>query len=312
VRQRGFTAIELILAVAIIAVFSAVLLSGYGAYIDQNQKDETRIRLKQTRLALTEAYRRQVLTVSGGPGGSATFSGTVLTNNTNLTAANVGLVQQFATLSPAVLAFDGFNQPMRFFASDELTQVVAGTTLRYRVIAVVAPGRNSVVDSAFNPVTGILTVARDDEGEIVNGYAIVREVYDDTLKRADRLANAYGTYFQTRYMADPSRNVSTNYFANRDPTGAVSANWDQTGTVATSLGVAANASDIGVQAALGLAPADLQTIFGQPIQIDNSSNDVNQPNNGTVARTFPPFSARVIVALPGGETLIRTVVGTYN
>lgn len=311
-RQRGFTAIELILAVSIIAVFSAVLLSGYGAYIDQNQKDETRIRLKQIRLALTEAYRRQVLTVSGGPAGSATFGGTVMSNNTNLTAANIGLIQQFATLSPAVLALDGFNQPVRLFASDELTQVVAGTTLRYRVIAVVAPGRNSAVDSAFNVATGVLTVAGDDEGEIINGYAIVREVYDETVKRVDRLANAYGTYFQTRYMADSARNVSTNYFANTDPTGAVSPSWDQTGAVATSLGAVANAADLGVQAALGLAPADLQTTFGQAIQIDNSSNDVNQPHNATATRQFPPFSARVIVALPGGETLIRTVVGTYN
>ena len=193
-----------------------------------------------------------------------------------------------------------------------MTEVVAGTNLRFRIVGLVSPGRNGVVESVFSAATGVLTVNGDDEGELIQGYALLREVYDDTVKRVDRVASAYSTYFQTRYLADPARSAAINYFANTDPAGAVSTSWDQTGAVRSSLSLAMNAQDIGAEVALGLSPAELLTTFGQPIQLDNSSGNVNQPDNPDPARVLPPYSARVISALPGGETLIRTVVGNYN
>jgi prepilin-type N-terminal cleavage/methylation domain-containing protein len=312
-RQRGFSALEIIVAVVIVGMLSVALLGSYTAWVDQSSKDETRLRLRLLKNAFTEGYRRELLTVSaaGGPP-AVTFGGVAMTSGADASAALLAPLQPYGSLSAGVLARDGFGRPMRIFVSNELNQVVAGTTLFYRIIALVAPGRNGVVNSVWDPATGTLTLAADDAAEIVNGYAAVREVYDDTTERLGRLAATYQNYFLTRYLANPARTISTNYFANTDPAGGASPNWDTTGGVASSRGIAVVATAVNLDAALGLAPADVNTAFGQPILVDNSSDAVNQPNNTTATRQLPPYTARVIAPLPGGAQLIRTVAGIYN
>lgn len=310
-RQRGVSALEVIVAVLVVGLLSAAVMGSYGAYLDQSQKEETRTRLRQLKLAITEAYRREVMTVSQGSSTAVAFGGVTLANGT---AATGELLQPFATYSSVnatQLAHDGFNQPVRVFVSNELNQTVSGVTLRYRVIALVAASRNAAIDSTFNAVTGTLAVAGDDVAEVINGYGIVREVFDDTAKRVERVASAYQSYFQIRYLANPARSIAIDYFANSDPSGSASPSWDESGTVQSSGGAPADATTVGLLAALGLAPADVTTAAG-PIQIDNSSTDVNHPNHPTPARTLPPYTARVIAPLPGGEQLVRTVSGTYH
>jgi prepilin-type N-terminal cleavage/methylation domain-containing protein len=312
VKARGFSVLEVILAVAVIGVLSATIMGGYVGYLNQAQKEETKVRLKQLKQALEEAYRRELLTVSVAGTSGVVFGGVTIANNVDASAALLQPLQGYASLNAAVMANDGFNQPMRFFVSDELAQPVGGATLRYRVIAVVAPGHNMRVDSTFDQATGALTAAGDDYAEVVNGYGVVRAVYDDTQQRIERLVTSYQNYFLTRFLANPTRSMAVDYFANTDPAGGVSPNWDDAGAIASSRGVAADAESTSMRDALGLSPADVTTSFGQPILVDNSSNDVNHPNHPQPNRALPPYTARVIAPLPSGEQLVRTVSGLYN
>jgi type II secretory pathway pseudopilin PulG len=311
--QRGISTVEIIVAVSVIGLISAALLGSYAAWVDQASKDETRLRLRLLKDAMSEAYRRELLTVSAAGGAAAVnFGGVAIANGAQATEALLAPLQRYGSLSASVLARDGFAHPLHIFVSNELSQNVSGTTLFYRVIAIVAPGRNGVVDSTWNAATATLTLAGDDAAEIVNGYATVRAVFDETSAQLDRVAAGYQNYFLTRFLANPSRTVAINYFANTDRSGAASPNWDASGAVANTRGAAAPAADVNLDTALGLAPGDIQTTFGQPIVVDNSSDAVNQPDNATATRQLPPYTARLMAPLPGGAQLIRTVSGTYN
>ncbi len=310
--QRGFNAVELILSLGVVSMLTATALSHYGVYIDQNQKDETRVRLRQLHLAMQEAYRRELLTISPPAGAAVVVGATNIADGASTTAALVGSLTPYASISAELLARDGFNQAVRVHVSNELTQVLAGTPLRYRIIALLSSGKNARFETTFDVTTGSLNPAGDDVYEVVNGYSVVREAYDDTAMRLERLASGYQNYFLTRFLANSTRNISTNYFAATDPSGSPSANWDQTGTVLTSGGTSVSAQAANMIPALGLALADVTTIFGQAILIDNSSSNVNHPDNPVAARTLPPYTARLIAPLPGGEQLVRTVAGVYN
>ena len=198
-RQAGFSTLEIVVAVILTGLVSATLLGSYTAWVDQSSKDETRLRLRLLKNAFTEGYRREVLTVSPGGGvAGVTFGGVDVPSGADATDALLAPLQTYGSLSSAVLARDGFGRPIRIFVSDELNQVVGGTTLFFRVIALVAPGRNGVINSVWTPANGTLALAGDDAAEIVNGYAAVREIYDDTNDRLSRLAATYQNYFLTQ------------------------------------------------------------------------------------------------------------------
>lgn len=310
--QRGFTTLELIIAVAVLGIITITLIGPFGAYIDQSQKEETKSRLKLLSNAINEAYKSELMTVGDAGGTTIRFNGVDIANNSVVTPALLLPFQRYAALSAGILAMDGFNQPHRVFVSNELTQNVAGTTLTYRVVAVVSLGRNGVINSTFDTATGALVVGGDDSAEVVNGYMATKQVYDEASKKLRALASAYQNYFLTRFLANPSRSISVNYFANTDPSGSASANWDSTGTIVSTGGAALDADAINLHTALGLSLNDVTISDGQMLQVDNSSNDVNQPDQADPGRALPPYSVRLIAPMPGGSQIITSVSGVYN
>ena len=322
-REHGFTALEIIIAVMVLGFASLAFLSGFGPYLDHQQREDTRLRLRGLREAFSEAYRRELLTISVTATPGITIGGVAITNNTDVSGAVVGALSRLAAVRVGRDTADGFNLPIRVFVSNELVRNLGEATLRYRAIALVSPGRNGRVESTFDTATGVLTPAGDDEAETLNGFAIIRDAYDETVKRIERVAGAYQSYFTTRFLADPSRNPAVDYFASTDPAGILSPNWDQDGTIATTGAAGPSAIDtlchvprggsrICALDALGLDASAARTAYGASIQIENASGDVNHPDNASAARRLPPFSARVSAALPGGERIVRTVIGAFQ
>jgi len=311
-RQRGFTAFEVVLAIAVVAALAVTVLGPFGAYIDQAQKQDSRQRVRDLKQALEAAYRRELMTASLPGTAALRLGGVDLANNTLATPALMAPLERYASISAARLAQDGYNQPHRIFVSSELTQSITGTTLAYRIIAVVSVGHNGVLNSTFDVATGTLTPGGDDIVDVVNGYALVREAFDDAQRKLQTVSTAYQSYFLARYQANPTRSVSVDYFANSDPTGAASPNWDADGVILTSAGGMASAEAVNLRAALGLSIDDVTTSLGAQIQVDNSSTEVNQPDQTTSARALPPYSARLMAPLPGGNQIVTTVIGVYN
>ncbi len=311
-QQSGFSALEIIIAIAIVGMMAVTLLGPFGSYMDQYQKEDSAQRTKQLGAAIREAYRRELMTVGDAGGATVRFGGVDIPNNSLATASLLSPVERYASVSAKVLAQDGYNQAQRIFVSNELTQVVSGTTLSYRVIAIVSIGHNGALDSTFDPATGSLTIGGDDTGEVINGYTYVREAYDDAARKLQSVATAYQNYFLTRYLANPSRSVGVDYFANTDASGTTTDTWDSTGTILSTGGAAVGVDTVNLPTALGLAINDVTTGSGAIIQVDNSSANVNQPDQPTATRALPPYSARLSAPLPGGNEIVATVTGIYN
>ena len=164
--------------------------------------------------------------------------------------------------------------------------------------------------TTLSPI-GVLTLGGDDKGILVDGRSLMQDKVTQSLAVVNRAADAYQTYFNTRYLANTTRDISIDYFANSDRGGNASSSWDFGGAMPNTGGNAVNMVNIGAHSVLGLTLSDVTDSFGQVLLIDNSSDAVRNPQNGTGALQTPGFTARISTSLPGGQTLSRTVVGSY-
>jgi hypothetical protein len=160
----------------------------------------------------------------------------------------------------------------------------------------------------MNPATGVLTLKGDDRGVVVDGRLLHAALFDQAAAKLAKVAEAYETYFTSRYLANPSRDVSVDYFAR---------NWDATGLIPSTGGIFTPASV--TLAPLGLAPDDYTTPYGA-IQVGNYNECVISPTGAypNICVKSPqtnggalPYTAVLRVPLPGGEYLARVAVGGY-
>lgn len=315
-RQQGFTLPELAFTVVALAVLTFSLGGGFSYLASAKGKYETQARLERIRTAFTAAYRANAATMDEITAREFRFSATETiahdtTAATALTQAALVRVAQFGQLSPAEVAEDSFAGRHRFFISNRLsTPMPGGYSVFYRKIAIVSGGNNGVVEAGttMDAATGAVTVAGDDMAAVVDGFQVQRALAEETVARVDRIAKGYEKYFTNRYLANPARDIAINYFAN---TGTTPTRWDATGLVGSSSAGFANASAINMAQALGVAPNDLNSAYGTPIQIDNSSNTVRHPDNPTAAMSIAPYSAQVRVALPGAQTYTQSAIGAF-
>jgi hypothetical protein len=196
-----------------------------------------------------------------------------------------------------------------------LARSIGGVDTFYRVIAIVAPGQNGRLDTIGNCTTGLsaageLTLCGDDEGVLVDGFTVAADLLRQTLARMQLVATAYQAYFQSRALADPSRDASINYFASG---GAPAERWDAGGQMPLSACGAPSPmlvpAGTGPAAVLGLSNVDVTDLYGQVMQYDNCSNEVRNPQNTDVARQLPPYTASIVTTLPGGNLLRVNAVG---
>lgn len=136
--------------------------------------------------------------------------------------------------SPLHLATDGFGQPIWVYVSPEIETQYDGYPLYYHDVGFLSTnGAPGSVTPATQGVTYTCSVDPQTEqyscdfhlgtdgGQHnlvanVSGYAIEAHLYKVTLQRMHSVAQAYAGYFTTQYLANTTRDVDIDYFANVD------------------------------------------------------------------------------------------------
>ena len=316
VRQRGFTLLEIATAVTLLGILGFSLIGTFTPLLQAKTELATRERLNKIALALGAAYRVNARTVDAVATREFRLSPTLVIGN-NTTAANattqatLATIATFGQVSPSDLERDEYVGLHTYLISNPLSYAMpGGYNIVYRKIAIVSPGYNGTIDAGttMDAATGNLTLAGDDLGVVVDGFQIQKDLTDRTVAAVNKMVNAYQNYFTNRYLANPTRDVSVDYFASA---GTPLLRWDTAGVAGNSGAVFADVSTLNFGPALGLAASDMLDSYGTAIQVDNSSNIVRNPNNFAAAMQIPPYSALIRAQLMGGQFYQQSAIGAF-
>ncbi len=317
--QRGFTLMEMMVAMTLASVLIVLISNATGPGITFFARIETDSRLKDLRVALTAAYNDNATKVDANPAAVFTTSAGTLTplmpsvNNLCVgTPTMFNAIARYLNTSASDVWHDGFGRSFCVYITPIQNITVNSITFNYHSVAVVSAGVDGAIDATttLSPL-GVLTLGGDDKGILIDGRSLMQDKVTQSLAVVNRAAEAYQTYFNTRYLANTTRDISIDYFASTDRGGNASSSWDFGGAMPNTGGSAVNMVNIGAHTVLGLTLSDVTDSFGQILLIDNSSDAVRNPQNAIGALQTPGFTARISTSLPGGQTLSRTVVGSY-
>lgn len=340
-KQSGFSLTEILIALALSVLIGTVMWPLVASLARYEQEMTTRSALSAWQSALTAQYTQDAWEIDSTAGTTLTFdpagaytlkSGDTLTALANPGSYQTGitLVAQSAGESPQKMALDGFNRPFKVFVSNQIQGNFDGYPLYYHVVALVsnnggaynASGQVLDPGTTFDPVTGRLTVGGHDVATIINGFAIEHKLAERTLDRMRALATQYSTLFETSYMANTTRSIAVDYFANTGSTG--NPNWDQSSIMNNTAGQAYT-SPAGTASApnaqtitladpnnmLGASPADETDAWGYPMGIENAGSVARNPSNPNGAMANPPYTAFIDDWFPGMVLVRATATGTY-
>lgn len=343
-RNRGFTLLEVLIAMALVAVLSALILSSLAPWIAFRQKMETQTRMVDLAQGLKATFDNNAFRIAVG-NDAETFeyraaNGTYATfaKNGDLAAesrcdetASLSGMSGFLTQPPDEAQFDGFRNVFCFAVSQPLVeQVDSDVPLYYRVVAVISPGRNGQIDEGteFNATTGVLQLGGDDLGETISSLPFTRQKYRDTVARLDRVAQAFEQHFTVSYLANAARDLSVYYF---DPEGE----WSASATTPIKLAEAPDivlADGSGREVRFSVPQTFGQSDLASAYETILPAGDASVPPNWFVLSTGslpdargntasantsgrPPFTLLLGAPFPaqGGGTryIVRTVVGAY-
>lgn len=315
-KSAGFTLLELSIAVTLLGILAFGVIGSFTPLFQAKTELATAERLKKIALAVGSAYRVNARTVDASVVREFRLSPTLVVAN-GTTAANattqtaLASIATYGQVSPGELERDEYVGFHTFLISNRLSYPMpGGYSVFYRKIAIVSPGYNGVVEptTVMDPATGNVTIGGDDLVIVVDGFQIQKDLSDRTIASVNKIVAAYQNYFTNRYLANPTRDVSVDYFAN---TGTPASRWDTGGLAGNSGGVLADASALNFGQALGLSAVDMLDAYGTPIQIDNSSSNSRNPNNATAAMQIPPYSALVRAQLMAGQFYQLSALGGF-
>lgn len=311
--QRGFTLIEVLIALALVTIISLTLLGSLGPWLDFKHELDTQSKLSDIQQGITAYYTANAMAIDSDPATELkpfTPSTVLVGKSCAPQVAAFEAVSSYMSNSAQYLSVDGYKQAWCVFVSPPLVATADGTQLWYRNIAFVSPGRNGKIDPGTSmSAAGTLTLGGDDKGVLIAGYPIEQQKLTDTLRRMNTVAQAYGTYFTSRYLAYPDRDVTRDYFSTA---------WDSAGTVPSTGGNWAPASS--ALSSLGLTPTD--TLSGwetnNAIQVGNdteSAAGVTVRSPDTTGTGSLPYTAllRAQVPTPGSTPTYTaiSVSGSY-
>lgn len=320
---RGFTLAEIAIALVILSVLTVFVMDQLGPIFQYQSRVDTRGKIDDVAQALRNAYRAEIMRIESDPSARLTLLSGVVENmgpdaQRRCTASSAALapLASYLQRSPGVAFRDGAGAPLCILITPQLSRVVGGVPLNFRVIAVVSSGWNNQLDADATCAgttlsnSGELQVCGDDEAVRIDGLTILMDLVAETQARLDRVARTYERYFQARFEADPARDISVDYFASGTPVDR----WDGGNPIATTGCVGAAPLMVtgtsSPHAVLGLSGNDVTDAFGQTIRFDNCSNAVRSPSNGVPEMQLPPYTAVFRAALPGGGALESTAVGS--
>jgi prepilin-type N-terminal cleavage/methylation domain-containing protein len=317
---RGFTLVEMMIAMGVMTLLVVALSNTLTPAISFYGKQQTNVKLADLQQAFEISYRDEAPVVNAGTGQIWTLSlgaiAPVVVNPGGRCESNpdtFGPLRSYLSGSASDAWRDGHGQGMCVFVTGLLSGTAGGYSYPYRSVAVVSAGLDGTIDPTSRlSADGVLTLAGDDRGFIVDGRKAALGQVQDAVRKIDRLADAYGTYFNTRFMSNVARDVAINYFANTDPSGATSTLYDTAGAMPSTRGAAVAVTSIGAHTILGLTVDDVTDPWGRVLLIDNSSDAVRHPGNASPALRAPGYTARITTPVPGTTQVIaRTVVGSF-
>ena len=318
-KQKGFSLPELMIAIALSALFMTTISEALTPALAFFGKQDTAAKLADLRLALESAYKEDSRLVDTASGAVLTVAGgtisPVLPNATGrcTTAATTFTpIARYLPSSADVSAVDGFGQGMCVYITTRQSWTVNALTYPYHTIAVVSPGSDGAVDATTAlSATGVLTLGGDDKGVVIDGRKLVGDLVAKAMGQIDRVSVALASYFVTRYQSNASRDMGVNYFARTDRAGSSTAEFDSTGSMPSTGGAAVAITNNAAHTVLGFSVTDVTDPWGGTLLFDNSSDAVRNPQNSTASMRSPGYTARISTALPNGAVLERTVVGAY-
>lgn len=329
-RAGGFSLIEILVAIALMAILTFAIAPQLKYMLNFESEQDTKNRLNELLAGLQSAYQVNSFSIEGDALAELNFGAAGITAKTtatagqrcNSTATNFNPLAQYSGHAAASLVNDGYGVPLCILINPRASTQVDGITIYYHSIAFVSAGRNNVLDpgTALNPTTGDLTLGGDDVGVLFDGRKFGLDRYNATVLNMQKVASAYSQYYTARYQSDPSRSISTDYFALCGSSDAVcyptySSRWDASGLMSTTCSSGPvpmyTSGGTGPNAVLGLSQNDVTDGFGNIMTMDNCSNAVRSPNNTTGASySIPPYTAAISTTIPGNQVITQTAVGS--
>lgn len=313
--DKGFTLVETLIALALISVISMIVMGALSPWIGFKQKIDTERKLSTLRAGFTAAYQANAMEIDTAAEGTFRGLTQVLPDAAKRCSLPSGVFTDFSAYlseSPQQLEKDGHANNWCLFISTNKSTTQEGSQIWYRNIAVVSTGANGVLDAGTEMTPdGNIVLAGDDVGTLVSGREIQTEKLRETLRRMNRLAQAYETYFTNRYLANVSRDISIYYF---------STEYDTSGSI-LSTGGAWQAAATALKP-IGLGGTDVLSAWEKDnnIEVEN----YNQAQNGITVRSpatsgtgVLPYTALLRAKLPsppggpGALYLSQVVVGNY-
>ncbi len=311
-RSKGFTLVETLVALALISIISLIVMGALAPWMGFKQKLDTERRLQDVRTALTAAYSDEAMGLEKQASGTfgAFVNSTPGEFGCDLQTEGFERFANYFSEAPAQVSRDGFSNPWCVFITPTAKVSRDGVDLWYRVVHVVSTGPDGVLseETVVQP-DGSLTVGGDDLAVSVSGREIQAEKLKETMRRMNKVAQMYETYYTTRYLANASRDISVYYFSTaHDPSGAVESTKGTWAPAATAL------AGVGVGPSLGVSAWETDNA----IELGNtseSSSGVQVRSPSTTGTGVLPYTALLRTALPApsGQTNYATqvVVGNF-
>lgn len=236
--QRGFTLLEVVVALIIIAGMAAMYTAAMGPGVAERARSDTERRLGLLKTAVESAYAQHSFTIDNtdtfdagsalgqlnlGPGNIIASRCPALMGNPFDPAqeTNILPLQAFTGASVQELAKDGYNNSICTYISRRARMVYEGAELLYHVVAFVSPGINNRIDAGTELSLNInangdqiwnLKTMGDDTGVVIDGSKWAIEHYKLNKSRLNRFARGYETYFKSRLNSRRERELKYNYF----------------------------------------------------------------------------------------------------
>lgn len=316
--QGGFSLIELSIAIVMLGLLIGMIYSFMGPQLKWKSRVETDNRMAMLRTAIEAAYRLNMRSIDADAAarlnlGAAGVVDPVAPNGQGycVPAANaLAAMAQWLRSAPAEAIRDGYGRDFCILIGARQMLAYNGQNLPHHPVAIISGGAQPQVDAGTTFVAGVLTLAGDDVGVVVDVPRLTMDAYTQTTTALSRATTALQQYYAARYQADPSRSPGIDYFgcgAAACPAGAPG-NWDAANGLPTTC---TGAVDMTVTAmgVLGLTREDVTDGYGQALRYDNCGAGIRSPNNATAAMQIPPFTTAVQTTLPDGTQLIATALG---
>lgn len=327
--QRGFTLVELLLAIALLAMFSSFITINMKDLIDVQQGYDNNFRIVDLSKKIEGHYRQNAWDIESEPtkkyfvSGSSYISDGDFTSRNNpawvLLASRLGLSERDYV--------DGYNRPYKILISPRLTYNYEGILVPYRTIAFVSNNGGDVVSgeqviASTLDANGTINLADNESASVFNSLEISTKNFLETREKVRAIASIYTQYYWAK-VNNGKNDASVNYFAGGTGSPMTGVSWDSVSTIKPtcpsdssmvidlkSAGVPITKTNL--DTVLGLSKNMITTAWGTEIGTLNCNNATFKTGGvnvvyWTFSKNKLPFTALLGFALPNLDSYVVSV-----